>query len=176
MGTPSSVVDLLVLTCLTPCLFLLLVLVLSGDVGGRLSFAGTWVGTGGAVTVGLFLGGTGTDCVPTCWSTAVWLTYGVGGTLTGGVRGDVTSTEVSLGGMDPCGVACPHGMDLLWFEDCGPVEPDVRFRRGSKMGRSSGCNGDASTGCMGWKCTFGLAFIAGASVGDIGYIPLLFNC
>ena len=53
-----------------------------------LVFAGTWVGTDGTVTAGLFLGGTGADCIPICWCTAVWLTYGVGGMVACGVQGD----------------------------------------------------------------------------------------
>ena len=66
-----------------------------------------------------------------------------------GVRRDAARIEVLLECTDPCGVACPHGRDPLWFDDCGLVESGVRFRRGSKMGRSSSCNGDAGTGWMG---------------------------
>ena len=137
-----SVVALLVPVCFTPCPFLLLVLVITGDVGARSDFTGTWVGTGGTVTGGLFLGATGAEFVAVCWSTAVWLTYGVGGIVACGVWGDGVHTELVLEGTDPCCVACPHGKNSLLFEDCGPVEPGLRFERGSKIDRSSGRNGD----------------------------------
>ena len=44
----------------------------------------------------VFLGGTGGDCTLVCCSTATWFTYGVGGMVGSGIRGDGVST---LGGV-----------------------------------------------------------------------------
>ena len=50
---------------------------------------------GGGATVVMFVGGTEGDCILICCSTAAWFTYGVGGMVGSGIRGDGVCT---LGG------------------------------------------------------------------------------
>ena len=50
---------------------------------------------------------------------AVWLTYEVGGTIELGVWGTGVCTKLSLEWVDPHGVGCPPGMELLLLEDGG---------------------------------------------------------
>ena len=70
----------------------------------------------------LLLGGIRAGCVPMCWFTAVWFTYGVGGTL-----GCGACIGLLLACMDPWGVVCPHGMDPLLLDDCGQGESSSKF-------------------------------------------------
>ena len=83
---------------------------------------------GGAATVAVFLGGTGGDCTLICCSTAAWFTYGVGGMVGSGIRGDGVST---LG--DVVWQLC---MELLLLCDYDPVDPPVVLSRGSKSNLS----------------------------------------
>ena len=84
---------------------------------------------GGCRFVGpvLLLGGIGVGCIPMCWFTAVWFTYGVGGTLGCGARGNGMCIGLLLVCTDPWGVVCPHGMDPLLLDDCGQGESSSKF-------------------------------------------------
>ena len=47
---------------------------------------------GGGATVVMFVGGAEGDCILICCSTAAWFTYGVGGMVGSGIRGDGVCT------------------------------------------------------------------------------------
>ena len=84
---------------------------------------------GGCRFVGsvLLLDGIGAGCIPMCWFTAVWFTYGVGGTLGCGARGNGMCVGLLLVCTDPWGIVYPHGMDPLLLDDCGRGESSSKF-------------------------------------------------
>ena len=84
----------------------------------------------------MFLGGTGAGCVLACCSTAVWLTYEVGGMAGCCTCGDGVCSELLLECTDPCGADCPHGRDPLLLDNCDPVESFVVLSRGLKSNQS----------------------------------------
>ena len=75
----------------------------------------------------LILGGTGAGCVPMCWFTAVWFTYGVGGTLSCDAWGNGACIGLLLACTDPWGVVCLHGMDPLLLDDCSRDKSSSKF-------------------------------------------------
>ena len=71
--------------------------------------------------------------LPVCWLMAAWFMYGVGGTIVWGAWGMGVCTKLLLDWVDPCGVGCPHGMELLLLEDGGLGESSTKLSNGLKI-------------------------------------------
>ena len=50
-----------------------------------------------------------------------------------GCMGYRVRTELLLDWVDPCGVGCPHGMELLLLEDGGRGESSTKFSNELKI-------------------------------------------
>ena len=50
-----------------------------------------------------------------------------------GAWGTGVCTELLLDWVDPCGVGCPHGMELLLLEDGGQGESSTKFSNRLKI-------------------------------------------
>ena len=73
----------------------------------------------------LLLGGIGAGCIPVF--TTIWFTYGVGGTIGCGARGNGMCIGLLFACTDPWGVVCQHGMDPLLLDDCSQGESSSKF-------------------------------------------------